>query len=104
MTGNLLVTPEELIRISDEFSTANTQVKTITTQMLEIVRGLTSTWQGEANAAYTGKFNQLEDDMEKIYRMINEHVVDLQEMANNYIAAEQTNVENSNALAGDIIS
>lgn len=104
MTGQLLVTPEQLISTSNEFSSTNTQVKTITTQMLEIVRGMSSSWEGEANTSYLGKFNQLEDDMDRIYRMINEHVEDLQEMAANYQQAENTNIDTSNALPGDVIS
>lgn len=104
MTGQLLVTPEQLISTSNEFSSSNSQVKTITTQMIDIIKSLSSSWQGEASTAYLNKFTQLEDDMDKIYRMINEHVNDLQEMANNYKMAEQANVESANALAGDVIS
>lgn len=104
MTGQLLVTPEQLISTSNEFSSTNTQVKTITNQMLEIIKGMSATWEGEANTAYLNKFNQLSDDMDKIYRMINEHVEDLQEMAANYQQAENTNIETAGALAGDVIS
>lgn len=104
MTGQLLVTPEQLISASNEFSASNSQVKNITSQMLDIVRSMSASWEGEANTAYLNKFNQLEDDMEKIFRMINEHVDDLQEMASNYQLAESTNVDTAGALSGDVIS
>lgn len=102
MTGSLLVTPEELINASQQFSNSASQVNSITNQMLSIVRGMSSMWQGEANTAYTNKFNSLEDDMTKIYKMITEHSNDLNEMARNYQTAEQTNVETSSALQSDI--
>lgn len=104
MTGNLLVTPEKLISTSQEFSNTGSTVNSITQQMLEIVRSMGGVWSGEANTAYTNKFNSLEDDMTKIYKMITEHVQDLQEMARNYQQAERTNVETAGSLNSDIIS
>lgn len=104
MTGNLLVTPEKLISTSQEFANCGSQVNTITQQMIQIVQSMGTTWVGEANTAYTSKFNSLQDDMTKIYRMITEHVNDLQEMARNYQAAETANVETAGGLAADIIS
>ncbi len=104
MTGNLLVTPEKLISTSQEFSNLGSQVNSITQQMLQIVASLGATWAGEANTAYAGKFNSLEDDMTKMYRMINEHVQDLQDMARNYQQAETANVETSSGLQSDVIS
>lgn len=104
MTGTLLVTPEELINASQQFSNCGSQVQSITQQMLQIIRSMNSSWSGEANTAYTNKFNGLEDDMNKIYKMITEHVNDLQEMARNYQQAEQTNVETAGGLQSDVIS
>lgn len=104
MTGNLLVTPEKLISTSQEFANLGSQVNNITQQMLQIVASLGATFAGEAYTAFSGKFNSLEDDMTKMYRMINEHVQDLQEMARNFQLAERTNVETSSALQSDVIS
>jgi len=98
-----LVTPEELVRTSQEFSTCGQNVNTITQQMLEIVRSMSSTWSGEANTAYTTKFNGLDDDMQKIFKMIQEHVSDLQEIAKNFQNAENLNVETSGALNNNIL-
>ena len=60
--------------------------------------------QVEANTSFSAKFNSLEDDMTRIFRMITEHATDLQEMAKNYQLAESSNVQTSNSLTGDIIS
>ena len=104
MTGNLLVTPEQLRSASGEFSSTNGQIRSITGEMISLVNALSSVWSGEAADAFKTKFNQLSDDIERIYRMIDEHVKDLQEMATQYEAAEKESIENSNALRGDIIN
>ena len=104
MTGNLLVTPEKLISTADEFNGINGQVNTLTQTMIDTINSLNSTWAGEAATAYNSKFNELNDDMQRISRMIVEHSNDLKEMASNYQTAESTNVETANALAGDVIS
>lgn len=104
MDGILKVTPEKLLSTSEVFSTTGKQVRNLTQEMLELVRGLLANWEGEAATAYTGQFNKLEDDMEKMHKMIEEHVKDLVEMAQQYQNAETTNTEAGSSLAGDIIS
>ena len=103
MTGNLLVTPEQLRSASGKFSTTNGQIRSITGEMISLVNALSSVWSGEAADAFKTKFNQLSDDIERIYRMIEEHVKDLEEMAARYEAAEKESIDSSNALRGDII-
>jgi len=101
MNGILKVTPEELINSATELSSINSQVTTITTNMLDKVRSITS-WIGEANSAYVTKFDTLEEEMTKIKLMIEEHSTDLTEMARNYQLAEETNVESATALKSNI--
>lgn len=104
MTGNLLVTPEKLISTSQQFADCGSQVNSITQEMMQIIQSMTSFWTGEANTAYTTKFNALQTDMTRIYKMITEHSQDLQEMARNYQQAETTNIETAGSLQQDIIS
>lgn len=103
MDGNLKVTPDTLINTANEFNGTGTQINNLTQQMLSIVNSLKSTWQGEAATAYSSKFNALEDDMQKMHRMIQEHVTDLNEMATNYKAAEAQNMDAATALPADVI-
>ena len=56
-------------------------MKNLTGEMLSLIKSTNSIWQGEAATAYGNKFASLSPDMEKLYRMVNEHVQDLQEMA-----------------------
>ena len=54
--------------------------------------------------AYITKFNSLESDLQVLNRMIQEHVSDLEEMANLYRTAEQSNADDASSLASGIIS
>ena len=101
MEGYLKVTPEKLISTSGEFQQSGSRIRNLTREMINIVDSLRSVWEGEAASAYNTKFHQLDDDMERMHRMIEEHVKDLTEMARQYQLAD---IEFGNALAGDVIS
>lgn len=103
MEGSLLVTPEKLIETSSEFSTCMGQVQTLTSSMMEQVRGMSSFWEGEAATAYLNKFNELEDDIQRVHTTIQEHVTDLNEMASIYQKAESKSQEISGALSGNVL-
>ena len=103
MEGTLRVTPEQLEAAASEFSTKGTTVGNLTTQMTQMVEGLASVWEGEAATAYMTKFRQLDDDIQKMIRMIQEHSNDLNEMAKVYRDAETINAEEIAGLAGDVI-
>ena len=104
MDGIIKVDPQQLISTADEFNTTGGQVKSLTDNMVSIIDSMKSVWEGEAATAYNTKFHQLQDDMDKMYRMINEHVKDLNEMAQQYITAENANIDMGSSLQGDIIS
>ena len=71
--GIIKVSPELLSSTAADLGGKAAQLQTLTGQMLELADGLTSAWQGEAATAYITKFHQLDDDMQKMYRMIQEH-------------------------------
>ena len=103
MNGTLKVTTSKLTSTASSFQSTGNQVKNLTTQMTTIVKSLSGQiWSGEAASAYIKKFDGMQDDISKI-KMINEHVTDLQEMAREYEAAENTNVSAANALSSDVI-
>ena len=104
MEGILKVTPEKLIQASNEFSQTGKTISSLTSEMMSIVNGLKSIWQGEAANSYSSRFSSLQDDIEKINRIIQEHVTDLNEMAREYQNAENASLEASSALAADVVS
>lgn len=103
MEGILKVTPEKLIQTSGEFAVEGGQMKNLTGEMMSLVQGLSSIWQGEAAASYEGRFSSLQSDMDKLYRMVQEHVTDLQEMAGHYQKAESSNIEQGSGLHANIV-
>ena len=102
MEGYLKVTPEQLMQAADAFAEAGQSIASLTTEMMSIVNSLKGIWQGEAAESYTGRFNDLEDDIQRINGMITEHVNDLNEMARTYQAAEDASAQESAALLSDI--
>lgn len=103
ITGNLRVTPQELKNTSSQFKQSDITVNNLTQQMMDIVGELNSTWGGEAATAYYNKLKGLQGDMQKLHRMIQEHVDDLQDMANVYEQAENANLQTSSSLKVDQI-
>ncbi len=103
MEGIIKVNPETLNSTASEFGNQAGSLQNLTNQMMNLVTGLSSAWQGEAATSYIGKFQGLQDDMDKMFRMIQEHSTDLQEMAQAYITAETQNSEFAQSLSSDVI-
>ncbi len=103
MEGMLKVTPEKLMQSSGEFEVMGNQMKSLTGEMLALVKNLGSSWLGEAAVVYGNRFDSLTPDMEKLYRMIQEHARDLQEMARQYQIAEGGNTEKGNSMRSNVI-
>ena len=104
MEGIIKVDPQKLRSTAEEFNTIGGQVTTLTGNMMTLVDGLRGIHEGEAATAFNTKFHALQDDMDKVYRMIQEHVRDLNEMAQNFIRAEEVSVQTASDLPADVIS
>lgn len=104
MNGTLLVTPAELKTASGQFQDKGNQIKTLTQNMTSKVGELTGrVWSGDAASKYVTQFNGLQDDINRMIAMINEHVSDLNEMAAEYEKAENDNQQAAAALSSDVI-
>lgn len=103
MEGTLRVTPEKLIAAAEEFSISGNTVNNLTQQMMTMVNGLSSVWSSETAAKYNAKFSALQSDIDKMNRMIQEHVTDLNDMARNYQDTETYGDERTARLATDVI-
>ena len=103
MEGILKVTPEQLISAASDFQTKGNTINTLTGEMMTLVTGLSSAWEGDAATAYITKFKSLEDDIQKLVNMVREHSNDLNEMAKVYQNAESQNAEEASGLSGDVI-
>lgn len=104
MNGIIKVETSKLTRTANQFNATGNNIKSITSNMTSIVNSLSGViWQGNASMAYKKKFNDLQDDINRIVKMINEHVEDLNQMAREYDAAEARNISVANSLSGDVI-
>lgn len=99
----ILVTPETLKNTADEFFNIEKEALDCVNNMIMKVNELENKWKGEASQAYVRKFRNLRDDMEKIFRMIQEHVEDLKKIADRYSQVEQESQELISDLADDIV-
>ncbi|MCB6415381.1 WXG100 family type VII secretion target [Faecalimonas umbilicata] len=103
MEGIIKVSPQLLSSTASEFGTQGTTISNLTGEMMNLITGMASAWEGEAATAYITKFRGLEDDIQKMTRMIQEHSQDLQEMAQIYTEADMANAEEANSLSSDVI-
>lgn len=103
MEGTTFVSTEALRSTASEFSGIMTQIQSTTSNMIDKVNSLSANFQGDAATAYINKFNMLQDDISKLTAMVNEHVKDLNESADNFDRAENKNVESANVLQGDVL-
>lgn len=103
MEGSLRVTPEELISAAAEFQAEGNKVHNITQAMLNIVNSLKASFQGETANAYFEKFNQLQDDMERIFVMIKEQSDDLTAIGEEFLRASNVTTEEAGSMPGDVI-
>ncbi|MGN0621788.1 MAG: WXG100 family type VII secretion target [Porcipelethomonas sp.] len=104
MTGTLKVSSEQLVSTAQEFSSDANVIRTLTSDMMNKITGLSSVWEGDASMTYINKFKSLETDINKLLSMIQEHVRDLQDMAQGYTEAESANESAASALQSGIIS
>ena len=103
MEGIIKVSPQLLSSTATEFGNQGTQISNITSEMLNLITGMASAWEGEAATAYITKFRGLEDDIQRMVRMVQEHSSDLQEMSQIYAQADAANAEEANSLSSDVI-
>ena len=97
MDGTIKVSTQELRSASSQFSSYGSEIQNLTSQMLSLISGIT------AASAYQSKFAGLEADISKINKMIQEHVTDLNTMADEYDRAEQQAQQEASALKNNII-
>ncbi len=103
MEGILKVNSEQLAQTAAEFGSKAGIVGNLTTEMMNIVTSLASVWEGEASASYVAKFKGLDNDIQMLVKMVQEHSTDLEEMARVYEQAENQNVEEFSSLASDVL-
>ena len=104
MQSILKVTPEKLIETAGEFQNTESNIRTITQEMISIVDSFKPIWQGEAATGFSNRFASLSDDMNRLYELIRKHSENLREMAEEYRSAEDESNAMAQSLTGGAIS
>lgn len=104
ISGTLKASVDEIKKSSAKFGNLATETKKLTDSMMRLAENSKSVWQGEAQSAYWKKFDGLKDDMQKMFKMIDEYRTDLSAIAKNYESAENANKTAAAALKSDVIS
>ncbi len=99
--NNLKVSVQQLSSLSTRFGSIANDTRRLTTNMLNLVNNSSSIWRGDAATAYKSKFNGLKNDMDKIYKAIDEYRNDLSKIASNYQSAEEANKGQAQSLNDD---
>ncbi len=103
MQGIIKVSPQKLTATAGEFSKQGSQICQYTASMMELINQLNTAWEGAAATAYITRFRNLQDDITKLTKMVQEHSTDLQEMAKYYKDADDKSKEAAASLAVDVI-
>ena len=105
ITGTLKVEPSKLKSAATQFDNTGNQIRSLTQSMTQTVEQMSGqVWSGDAARAYTTKFKGLQDDIQKMIKMVNEHVADLNQMAQILDDVEIKNQQSANSLKDNIIS
>ncbi len=99
MQGMLKVTPEKLIETAGEFANTEANIRRLTQEMVSVVDAFKPIWQGEAATGFANRFAALTEDMNSLYMLIRKHADDLNEIASEYMQAEQESTELAGSLA-----
>ncbi len=103
--NTLEVSAAKLKSVSNDFKSAGNKVKNITDSMLAEIKAINgSVWEGDAATAYKNQFNKLEQDMNQMYKMIQEYDSDLDQIAAQYDKVEKANEQIAQSLATDVVS
>lgn len=99
----LNVNAQDLINTAEQFGESGNRIANVTGEMMSLITNLSGVWTGSTSEYYISKFAALDDDIGRMLGMIAEHVSDLEEMAQNYISAEEYGTDMADVLSTDVI-
>lgn len=103
MQGIIRVETDVLVRTAGEFGQEAVNIGNDTSEMMNLITSMSSSWEGDASQMYITKFRSLEDDIARMIGMIREHSADLQDMAQIYETNNTQNFDDAAALPDDVI-
>lgn len=102
MADTILVTPEELKNTAEEFRGIGSEARNLTQQMVSIINGLGSIYEGESATAFNNQFHKLDGDMETMHNNVTKQANHLNEIADKFSSEENKNVDESTGLPSNL--
>ena len=102
MAGSVKVNTQKLRETADKFTNSRAQIKSTTDAMTSTAHEVASIWKGETSSKYAQKFSGLQDEMQTIYKMVTEHIDDLQQMATEFEDADKAAADATSKLKTDL--
>ena len=103
MSNRILVDAAVLRRTAQQFSHTKGKIDRTTKSMAQTIDSLNRAgWTGEAAHKYNQKFHQLDDDIQRVQKKVQEHIDDLMQIAKTYEHAEHTGHNMVASLPTDI--
>ena len=105
MANFLRVTPEQVKEKSTEVDTKGQEITKLAASANEIVQTLSGRiWSGEAQQAYITRFKSLQEDIERLNKLITDEAQHLYTIAAEYSTTEETNIAASGNLSEHVIA
>lgn len=103
MASDFRVNTQELRKTATSFGQKGKTMAMTMEEMMSLVNGLRSVYEGDASDAYVRTFSGLQDDISKINAKIQEHVSDLNEIADKFDGVVKDTAAKDAALPNNIL-
>lgn len=99
----LRTTPAQLRTQAGRLQTQGETIASMVEKMINLVDAIgATTWSGDAATAYKKQFDELNDDASRMRNLLNDTSEKLQQIADAYQQAEDTNVSLASSLPTDV--
>jgi len=97
-TKELKVQPDIVKEKANQMADCTSQIKLTFSNIKIEVESLKTVWDSDASKTFQKKFNDLQDDVQRMFGVSEEYTEDLMQIASTYTTVE----EEANALAGQL--
>ena len=105
MADTIRVTPKELQDKAQLMENTGNEIKNLSQNMTAKVMELTGRiWSGEAQQAYITRFKSLQEDIERLNKLITDEAQHLYTIATEYSTTEETNIAASGNMSEHVIA
>ena len=103
MQAALKVDPDVVLSKSSEMKSIRNSLSSTMQQAEDKIHSLSNAWVSEAANAYQTQFNKIHKDVEEMLNIVDEYSRNLDEIAQNYKAADNRVQQAASALPSDVI-